>query len=129
MVDKLPDYSIEISSGQLWGELQEIKERLSTIESIDSYVHRDKLTEIVSAALGGKSQRKKVVSLCAEAQTRQELTAALELGSPQALDHILRPLREQHVILEETVKDGAKAFVQSRLLKKLPKTILDALLK
>lgn len=121
------DNIIEIGSEQLRKELQEIKERLTTLESIDAYLHRDKLVQIVKEALANIDQRRQIVRACEVPLTKEELVSALNFNSSQALDHHLTPLRD-HGVLELTEKDGRKAFVRSRIISKLPKAELRKLL-
>jgi DNA-binding transcriptional ArsR family regulator len=118
---------VEISSEQLRNELQEIKERLTSLESIDAYLNRDKLVVLVSDAVAGIPQRKAILRLCEEPRTKEELMAELDFKSPQALDHHLNPLRD-HGIIETTEKERKLAFVRSRIVSKLQKSALKKLI-
>jgi hypothetical protein len=50
-------------------------------------------------------------------------------NSSQALDHHLTPLRQYDLIDEVPSPDGPQTFEASRLVRRLPKTVLDNVLK
>jgi len=120
--------SAEFSSRELRHELQEIKERLTTIEGLDAFIHRDKIVDMIRSALKDNANRKAIVKNCDQPRTKEELASICGHNSVPALDHHLTPLREHSILIEQTVKNGCIAFVQSRIIRMLPKSELAKLL-
>lgn len=115
----MADESLEITSKQLRLELQQIKERLTTLESIDVHLRRDQIVALVEKVVGGKEERKKILHLCESPRTLEEIQSHLGKNSKQALTNHINPLKDEG-LLEPTVNDAGKyAYVRSRIISRL----------
>jgi DNA-binding HxlR family transcriptional regulator len=111
---------LEITSDQLTAELIEIKERIGSLETITSLAN-SKYVEEQARKYITTPQRKAIMRLCEEPQTREQLRKDLGHESVQALDHHLRPLREADLIHQRTYAAGKPTFEWSKLFKSLSK--------
>lgn len=127
--DQTPMSKLEVSAEELRQELEEIRQRLGIMESLLAFSGRKELTELLRSGANSSKHAKRVLYECLTPKTRAELVAILEMGSPQNLDHSLRPLKQEYGLLEETRKDGSLAYEVSHLVKKLPKKTVQDILK
>lgn len=118
---------LEVSSDQLKSELIEIKERVGALETIASISNRSVVETYVRGQIKTDNARR-IMALCSEPRTRQELTAKLGLASRQALDHHLRPLREADLIQQRFDDDGNLTLEWSNLFRRLPNRTLKQIL-
>src|SRR5579862_6085098 len=88
---------LEVSSDQLKAELIEIKERVGALETIATISNRDVVEKYVRAHLT-TDKGKQIMKECEEPRTREYLKSKFNFASTQALDHHLRPLRENDLL-------------------------------
>jgi DNA-binding HxlR family transcriptional regulator len=119
--------SLEVSSDQLQGELVEIKERIAALETIASLANRPVVEAWVKEVLKS-TQGKKIMRHCEQPRTKDELRAHLNLASTQALDHHLRPLREDDLLQQRHNEEGKQTYEWSNLFKRLPAKAIEKLL-
>jgi len=120
---------VEVASDQLKGELVEIKERLSALETIASISNREEVEKYVRGCLT-TPRGKQIMVECAEPKTRKELVEKLSLASGQALDNHLRPLRRDDLLQRHVDDDtGIISYEWSNLFKGLPKKTIEQILK
>lgn len=128
MSDRRPKKdSIEVASQSLQDELVAIKDRLNAIETIESISNASVVKKYVEDHLTTK-RAKEIMKECEEPRTRSHLSSKLEFNSVQALDHHLRPLREADLLRQKVEEDGTIVFEWSNLFRRLPKTIIKAIL-
>jgi hypothetical protein len=84
---------IEITSSQLLGELQEIKDRVGALENVAGIVNQDALEKYFREAIVNEFRRA-IMETLRTPKTREELRTQLAHKSRQALDYHLNPLRE-----------------------------------
>ena len=120
--------ALEVKSGSIEAELIEIKERLGSLETIASLSNSKVVLEYAKNYLKS-DQRLKIMRCCEIPQTKEQLKAALQHNSIQALDIHLKPLREADLIHQRTNDGGLLEFELSKLFKSLPKASRDMLLK
>lgn len=118
---------LEVSSEQLKAELVEIKERLAALETIASISNIAVVETYVRTHLKTDKGRQ-IMRACEEPMTREQLVASLGFASAQALDHHLRPLREDDLVRKYVDDNGTLTLEWSNLFKRLPKKTRDALL-
>ena len=123
------DDSMESRDPYVRHELQQIKERVTTMESILAYVHSDELLEIVRIAVQGSPTKKGILRFCHEPRTKEQICAHLNLGSKQALDYHLGPLRVDGLMEEIEISVKEMGFIRARIIEKLPKGELRKLLE
>ena len=123
------DDSMESRSPDVTHELQQIKERVTTVESILAHVHADKILDLVRNAIKGNVVKKAILRYCTEPRSKEELRSHLNLKSSQAVDHHLAPLRFDGLIEETAPSPGRVAFLRARIIEKLPKRDLRDLLE
>jgi DNA-binding transcriptional ArsR family regulator len=118
---------IEVGSDQLRGELIEIKERVSALETIASISNKDVVEKYVRGSLQTPKSRE-IMKECEEPRTREQLVARFGFGSVQALDHHLNPLREADLLQVHFDDEGVQTFEWGNLFKRLPKKTLKQIL-
>ena len=119
--------SLEVASDQITGQLIEIKDRISALETISTLANRGAVESWVKDAL--KSGRaKEIMRLCKDAKTRESLRTQLALKSDQAVDHHLNPLRDEGLLQLSTDLAGRQTFGWSNLFSRLPKKNIESLL-
>ena len=119
--------NIEVSSDQLKAELVEIKERLGALETIASISNMAVVEAYVRDHLRTE-KGKQIMRECAEPRTREELVLRLGFASAQALDHHLKPLREDDLLRKYLDDHGTLTFEWSNLFKRLTKKVRNAIL-
>jgi hypothetical protein len=128
MSDKRPKKdSVEVSSQPLQDELVAIKDRLNAIETIQSISNASVVKKYVEEHLV-TLRAKELMKECEEPRTRSYLKSKLGLNSFQALDHHLKPLREADLLRQKIEEDGTIVFEWSNLFRRLPKSIIRAIL-
>lgn len=115
----MADDSMEITSKQLRHELQEIKERLTTLESIEVHLRREQIVKLVERVIDGKEDRKKILHFCDEPRTREEIQGHLGKNSKQALTNHINPLKDEGLLETTENGDGKHAYIRSRILSRL----------
>lgn len=119
--------SVEVSSQELQDELVAIRDRLSAIETIESISNAAIVKKYVEDHLT-TMRAKDIMRECEEPRTRSHLTKKFEFKSPQALDHHLKPLRDDDLLRQKTEEDGTIVFEWSNLFRRLRKTTIRAIL-
>ncbi|HEX2839556.1 MAG TPA: hypothetical protein VHN77_15670 [Phycisphaerales bacterium] len=120
---------IEVASEQLKSELEEIKQRISVIETITAAAHRPQVEALVRKeidALGSKTIE--VLAACKVPRTRQELMTQFSFNSAPALDYHLGALRAADLLLGISEDGQPQRFVWSNLFKRLPPKVIKELL-
>ena len=125
MTKKAAKNPIEITSEQLLNELSENKDRVGALETVAGIANQEHLVKFFAEVLT-TPQRKQIMAACKEPKTIAELVLLLDLRSPQALNHHLKPLREG--LLHEVHTEGNLRFEWSLLFKRIPSKKRDALL-
>lgn len=120
--------SMQVSSDQLDGRLAGMEDRLTSIEVILAHANRKDIEELVASAVGGSAQKKELLRLCETARSIPDLTAAMKLNSPQALNKHLRPLKE-HGLIQHASTQPDVTYEWNALLRRLPKSVRSDLLK
>ena len=123
------DDSLESRDPDVRHELQQIKERVTTIESILAHVHSDKLLEIVATAVKDSPIKKGILRYCDEPRTKEQIRSHLDLASMPALDYHLAPLRFDGLIEETKVSARKMGLIRARIIEKLRKSDLSKLLE
>jgi hypothetical protein len=119
---------VEVASDQLKGELVEIKDRLSALETIASVSNRAEVEEYVRGCLT-TGRAKQIMKECEEPRTKKELIAKFNLGSAQALDHHLNPLRRDDLLQQHFDDDtGISTFEWGNLFRRLPRKTIEKIL-
>ena len=108
-------------------ELEEIKERLTTIETLQARVHRDEIARVITEAIGGSEIKKKILAACVQPQTYEELMQKTGVPSKPALSNHLKELHE-HGVVEKSATGGRVAYKQARIISKLSRRDLQRLL-
>lgn len=129
MTKKNSEVTVAVSSIQIGAELQEIKERLSTIESIMVFSSGTKIEEMVKAGIKSTKYSREILKACIEPRDREYLQKILGLNNNQALDPHLRKLRDEHGLLEQLSIEGKMHYILSRIIRKLPPRSLVRLLE
>jgi hypothetical protein len=117
--------NVEVTSQQLLNELIEIKDRVGALENVAGIANQGILIQYFASVLN-TDQRRRIMTACAEPQTRDQLITKLNFNSPQALNHHLNPLREG--LIHETHANGVTLFEWSLLFKRLQKKEREKLL-
>ena len=120
--------SLQVSSDQLDGRLATIEDRLTSIEVILAHANRQDIEELVKAGVNSSPQRRELLRLCEHPRSIADLTDAMKLNSRQALHIHLRPLRE-HGLVQHASTEPEVTYEWSALLRRLPKSVRDELLK
>jgi len=120
--------AIEVDSTSIKGELIEIKDRLDGIEALQAHVHRDEIEALVRKAVGDSFHRKHLLRLCESPQTIADLQGALNLKSPQAVNHHLAQLKHNGLLYHHSAVPPV-SYVWSPILSRLNKAVRDELLK
>jgi hypothetical protein len=118
---------VEVHSDQLKAELTEIKERVGALETIASISNRPVVEAYVKEHLK-TDKGKQIMKECEEPRTREHLIEKFAFNSAAALDHHLRPLREDDLIRTRFDENGIQMFEWSNLFKRLPKKTLKKIL-
>jgi hypothetical protein len=119
---------VEVASDQLKAELVEIKERLSSLETIASVSNRAEVEEYVRGCLTTERGRQ-IMKECEQPRTKKELIAKFNFASVQALDHHLNPLRRDNLLQLQTDEDaGTISFEWSNLFRRLPRKTIERIL-
>ena len=124
---KKPKGGLEVSSDQITSELVAIRERIAALETIASLSNRAVVEKYVTDAITS-SQAKTIMIACEVAKTREELTKPLGYATSQALDHHLKPLRENDLLQQSSNSSGKMTFEWSNLFRRLPKTTIKRIL-
>jgi pantoate kinase len=119
--------ALEVSSGQLSDKLTEINDRLGALETIASLSNRQVVESYVKETLKSP-QARKLMRLCEQPHTKEELKTAMKFASIQALDNHLKPLRSDDLVQQKHNDDGRLIFEWSNLFKRLPKKDRDRIL-
>lgn len=120
--------SLEVSSQTLQDELVAIKDRLSAIETIQSISNAQVVRKYVEEHL--KTPRgKAIMKECAEPRTKDQLVSHFDFKSSQALDHHLRPLLKDDLLLRRVEEDGAIVYEWSNLFRRLHHSAITSILK
>jgi hypothetical protein len=117
--------NVEVTSQQLLNELIEIKDRVGALENVAGIANQAILIKYFGEVLNN-AQRRRIMAACQEPQTKDQLVAALNFNSQQALNFHLNPLREG--LIHETHAAGATLFEWSLLFKRLQKKEREKLL-
>jgi hypothetical protein len=120
LMAKSKNISLEISSDQLSDKLTEINDRLGALETIASLSNRQVVEAYVKETLK-TPQSKKLMRLCEQPRTKEELKVEMQFASIQALDIHLKPLRADDLLQQHNNNNGLLTFEWSNLFRRLPK--------
>jgi hypothetical protein len=127
LATRKPLEGLEVSSEQLKSELVEIKERIAALETIASLSNRAVVEKYVGECIKSP-QAQKIMRACETAKTKERLVKELNFESPQALDHHLKPLRENDLLQQNFNSGKLLTFEWSNLFRRLPKASVNKLL-
>ena len=119
--------SVEVSSQPLQDELVAIKDRLNAIETIQSISNASVVRKYVEEHLT-TARAKEIMKEGEVPRTRSHLKTKFGFNSSQALDHHLKPLREDDLLRQKIEEDGTVVFEWSNLFRRLPKSTIRAIL-